>query len=120
MSLCVKCRRRLKPDATTCICGWSVKPKHDWSVRPMCALEPCSMPATVRVRGDGNAWVMLCVDHYPRWFTPARIAAKHPTDNPICNEIRAAYRDRKGGMPQEETLAAHVEREPGMDDEVFA
>jgi hypothetical protein len=93
--ICAKCKRRLRADATNCICGWSSNSSRN-EIIP-CAYAPCSAPAICRIFVRG--WINVCFDHY----TSADF--KRPVANsPVIEEWRKWKAERS-------------EREPGQDDE---
>ena len=75
-----------------------------------CGFGGCQREALVKVRGDGNSWVNLCIDHYPVWFTPERILQKRKLeDTPAVAEIRKGLRDRASLERMGDRLADRLE-----------
>lgn len=59
---CPKCQRRLRIEATSCLCGWGHTASRDEFFKP-CAVEGCSEKALVRQAVDiGTA--DFCIPHY--------------------------------------------------------
>ena len=114
MNQCAKCRRRLKPDALRCICGWSASFTDEAKPVALCAHEGCGVAALVRLKTE-TGWANFCVPHYGAYWTPDRVAKHRPNrgerDNPMMKEIRAAYL-RSRAHERKHASA----REPGSDD----
>lgn len=95
--ICTQCRRRLKSDATSCLCGWGKAP---------------TMPSVgdYATRRDASL---------------ARANVSRQSDSPLVKEIREAFLNsaakRDGLRPMSEPIrAARLPREPGSDDEEIA
>ena len=74
MSQCPQCRRRIKLEATECLCGWGAKPiTHSGSLKPLgvpgsrCVFRGCESYALVKVR-DGSAYADICFDHIEPFY----------------------------------------------------
>mgnify|MGYP001319123664 CR=1 FL=1 len=62
MSQCPKCRRRLRPEAENCLCGWSAVAEKV-SRHIDCAYAPACTEAAVYVRTTKVGTRYLCVAH---------------------------------------------------------
>ena len=61
--ICERCKRRLKPDAIACICGWTLAAAKPPSVGIQCAHSDCSINAKIRV-WTRTGWANVCLVHY--------------------------------------------------------
>lgn len=64
---CPKCQRRLKVEATSCICGWGTSfAQPEQKALPKCEVVPgCIYPARLMVNGKKT-----CVVHYDEALRP--------------------------------------------------
>ena len=69
MSQCVRCRRRLKPDATNCICGWNSEkftqstPVVEQGMARRCSAHGCPLGGTWAHSTVGEAKEWWCFIH---------------------------------------------------------
>jgi hypothetical protein len=110
--ICTKCKRRLKADATSCLCGWSENSAKNEFIP--CAFSPCAKKAICRIFTRG--WINVCFDHY----TSANFTRPIP-DSPVIKEVleafaKSRYMRRKSEIGAE-AAKDELMREPGQDEE---
>src|SRR3990167_4527873 len=108
--ICSNCKRRLKPDARACLCGWTAA-AEEGKRRIECAYSPCTASALVRVKTK-TGWANLCYDHNIRQHT--ELAEKR------CIELGLYTAEQKMEYCvklSKGLIHVPVEREPGEDDE---
>jgi hypothetical protein len=92
--ICQKCKRRLKADATSCLCGWN-SAQVSQQTTAYCAHQDCVIPALVRVKTE-TGFANLCMKHYEAYWTPQRVQThginRGEKDNALMAEIRAAMK----------------------------
>lgn len=57
---CTKCLRRLRDDAQSCMCGWSLNSTGTGYV--LCGFDGCPTSATIR-RKEPTGWINVCEAH---------------------------------------------------------
>ena len=135
--ICHNCRRRLRADATSCLCG-KFGPAFQAHYAPRlipCCFDTCPEGAICRIHVS-TGWANVCLKHYPQ---VARNEVPYSKNNETVAEIRKVYeqsyhyRQKHGGRPVvlqdrsalERELAevkrkmeAAMQREPGSDDDL--
>lgn len=131
--ICTSCKRRLKADAVTCLCGWSATGSQAVRAVIACCVEMCPEGAICRIFTK-TGWANVCRTHYP---TIER--ASYSVNSPVMKAARAAYEKsydyrRRHGLekvaPSDRSAleaelaevkrrmeAAAPQREPGQDDD---
>ena len=136
--LCDRCKRRLKADAMSCVCGWSASGATDFAPRAViaCCFSNCAEGAICRVFTP-TGWANVCKSHYPKIELSKKSYA--PTNQAVLEGRRAYegsfhYRQKYGGEAPKtnleerraleselagvrEKMAAFAGRQPGEDSE---
>jgi hypothetical protein len=118
MSQCAKCLRRLKPEATSCICGWTTGGRQSLSDAIQrtfigCDVTPGCVESALMRLGNLNC----CPRCYAQRHKPAE---RKLFDNAVCREIRAGFaRSQYARIAVERGVEAAKDsiRQPGEDDE---
>jgi len=116
--ICANCKRRLRQDATSCVCG-----KFEGQsqiMRPViaCCFQGCADGAICRL-WTKTGWANVCRTHYGKVETVPR-----KVESVVTLEIREAYeksahfRRQHGGEAVPGTIGAALPREPGSDDDL--
>lgn len=104
--ICTTCKRRLRPNALSCLCGWSASGAVPVRQIIACCFQGCLNPANVRL-WTKTGWVNVCaLVHSGKVETVQRVETNHHLE-----VLRAARRSRGN------VVIPPYEREPGSDDE---
>jgi len=88
--LCDRCKRRIRFDAKSCVCGWEEESFTHNPVRSIsCCFAGCANSATIRV-WTRTGWANVCEADYGRIETVPRVS-----NNPTVQAIRDAYQRRR-------------------------
>lgn len=86
--LCDRCKRRIKIDAISCVCGWTSSQASRPEYSTPCCFGGCPNSARVRVF-TGTGWADVCLDDYPRLERAPRVS-----HSPSVTVIQEAYQRR--------------------------
>lgn len=115
--LCERCKRRIKADALSCVCGWSIAAvTEDRGQHIQCCFSGCPRSGIVKT-WTKTGWAHVCFEDYGRLeYTP------RPTDNPHVRSVRAAYEKSNAFKRRQPGHISEVlpERIPGEDDSMEA
>ena len=150
MSQCVRCRRRLKPDATSCICGWNSEKFTQSTPVPVveegsahrCAAHGCPLGgtwsnSTVGEPKDWWCFVHAAVADFPLQSVTYAIRQRMGLVGEVCSQSRRLHaheainrgevltdyrraRNELLGAVYAELRGKTKPREPGEDDEALA
>lgn len=120
--ICSNCKRRLRSDATSCLCGKFGQESQSRQAHIQCCVDGCQNSANVRV-WTKTGWANVCarvnanqvgVFHYETIeIVPRR------TCTPFMEECREAYAKAMGrGVVIPGALKNILPREPGSDDDL--
>ena len=116
--ICTNCRRRLRSDATSCLCGKFGQESQVRRPHIQCCVEGCQNSANVKV-WTKTGWANVCARvnagdlgtyHYEQIEQVPRV-----TSNPYMDELRAARRNGPKKIP--EAIGNIIPRQPGEDRE---
>ena len=105
--LCDRCKRRIKAEALTCVCGWSAAAGISGRRQAECCIALCDAPALCRV-WTTTGWANVCPGCYPKIERAPR-----RSESLTVQESREAYTRRRELLEQ----IRQPSREPGSDDE---
>ena len=85
--LCERCKRRIKAEAISCICGWGAAFAGS---RPFiaCGYEVCQREAICRI-WTSTGWLNVCLEHYKTGPNVNRVST-----SAHMVELREAYQRR--------------------------
>ena len=132
--ICSNCRRRLRADATSCLCGKFGAASQIIRRVITCCFDGCPEGAICRILTK-TGWANVCLGHYPKL---AREAPGYAPKSMAAEETRKIYeqsyhyRQEHGTRPAPEDrsdleaelaevkrkMEASTERQPGSDDEL--
>lgn len=115
--ICTNCRRRLRSDAISCICGKFGQESQVRSVPIQCCFAGCPEASICRIF-TATGWANVCKTHYPQVKESQK---SYAYNSPTAVEMREGYqrsflrRRLDGGQAVPGTIGVIVPRQPGED-----